>query len=732
MNSNDSDGKRVRGKRIPQPTLSLRFKPDHGDAGAYQYFYVTIKGANRPVRVHVIHIKLVLWVPAALEDVSSEWQQERVWEWYTEKEDFVIAPHSELELEQLIQLPEDAVPAHDSYRHTLIVTLDTDSPVQPRAEAEFIVLREIPEFDSDQEVPLKDIGYTTQDDRISYGDNRFRPHEMDDYRDRFSAMAADLQSVPDVVVLNFHVFPPMNDEELKQAEAALGYSLPADLRTFYLQTNGLQLRWIAKDNPEYDPALDIPATVSLPWDWEPGPRREDGVVFIPPLMQLLAAEQLPTSVDDPADRFRQLYFKERIPIAEFRSSLRLFDRLSESQQALLCLRPVAPATLLLGNLMDRRYDLTYCVDIGTYLEFLIARLGLVQYREIFLLKDPKSKRVKFYYGGRKYWEWQSLDATHLGLKGAFPKCMVPARPSEMNAKRIAEKIAFLSPKHIEVHRQGIAAHRVWVEAGGRVKSIALLAVSGRPWLLAIPVGDTEGNFAENLGRLPGESWHGQNLPFMVFAALDARGLDASNANLSFGAYIHGNFEGANFAGAKLCGVDFTGSNLRHANFQGADIAGADFEICDLRDADFTGANTHLAKFPGAKLRGVKLETPHPIAPPVAVYPMRLEILRYFNAARVDYLFVEQDSEGESLHVIFQPHEDNVDHALTLIDKHPFMNLALPYLSPEKIKKIAQLRAGKVWAHANLVVHGCDYEALAAAAHWVEVAGIRYQSVRMGG
>ncbi len=732
MNSNDSDSKRIRGKRIPQPTLSLRFKPDHGDAGAYQYFYVTIKGANRAVRVHVIHIKLVLWVPAAPEDASSEWQKERVWEWYATKEDFVIAPHSVQEMEQLIQIPEDAVPAHDCYRHTLIVTLNTDSSVWPRAEAELVVLREIPEFDTDQEVPMKDIGYTKQDDRISYGDNRFRPHELEDYWERFCAMAADLQSVADVVVLNFHVFPPMNAAELKQAEEGLGYSLPEDLRTFYQQTNGLQLRWIEKDNPGFDPALDVPSTKPLPWDWEPGPRREDGIVFIPPLAQLLAVEHVPTAVDDPTDRYRQLYFSERIPIAEFRSSLRVFDRFSDSQQALLCLRPGEPASLLLGNLLDRRFDLTFYIDIGTYLEFLLARLGLVQYREIFLLKKLQSKRVKFYYGGRKYWEWQSLDATHLGLKAAFPKCLTPARPSEMNAKRIEEKVACLSPKHIEMHRRGIEAHRAWVEAGGRVKGIGLFAVQGRPWLWAFSVGYTKGHFVENLGRLPGESWRGQNLPFMVFAALDARGLDASNANLSFGAYIHGNFEGANFAGAKLCGVDFTGSNLRHANFQGADIAGADFEICDLRYADFTGANTQLARFPGAKLRGVKLDTPNPIAPSVPVYPMRLEILRYFNAARVEYLFVEQDAAEESLHVIFQPDEHNVDHGLTLLGKHPFMKVELPYLSSEKLKKIAELPTGQVWTHANLVVHGGDYEALAAAAQWVEVAGIRYRSVRKEG
>jgi hypothetical protein len=732
MNSNNSDRKRVRGVQMPQPTLSLRFKEDYGDAGAYKYFYVTIKGANRAVRAKGIHIKLVLWVPSALEDVSSEWIQERHWEWYATKEDFVIAPHSVQELEELIQLPEDAVPSHDDYRHTLAVILDTDSPLQPGAEAEIIVLREIPEFDTDQEVPMKDIGYTKQEDRISYGDNRFRPHELEDYWDRFCAMAADLQSVADVVVLNFHVFPPMNEAELKQAEEALGYSLPEDLLAIYRHTNGLQLRWIAKDNPEYDPVLDVPATNSLPWDWEPGPRREDGVVFIPPLTQLLAAGNLSNVVDDPTDRYRQLYFGERIPMAEFRSSLRVFDRFSESQQALLCLRQGALGTLLIGNLMDRRFELTFYIDIGTYLEFLIARLGLVQYREIFLLKKLQSKRVKFYYGGRKYWEWQSLDAKLLGLKAAFPQCMVPARPSEMNAQRIAEKIACLSRKHIEIHRRGIEAHRVWVEAGGRVKGIGLFAVQGRPWLWGFSVGNTEGHFVENLGRLPGESWRGQNLPFMVFAALDARGLDAAEANLSFGAYIHGNFEGANFAGAKLCGVDFTGSNLRHANFQGADIAGADFEICDLRDADFTGANTQLARFPGAKLRGVKLDTPDPVAPTVPVYPMLLELLRYFSAARVDYLFVEQDADTDALHVIFQPDEHNVDHGLTLLGKHPFMKVELPYLSSEKLKKIAELPTGQVWTHANLVVHGGDYEALAAKAKWVEVAGIRYRSVRMEG
>ena len=99
---------------------------------------------------------------------------------------------------------------------------------------------------------------------------------------------------------------------------------------------------------------------------------------------------------------------------------------------------------------------------------------------------------------------------------------------------------------------------------------------------------------------------------------------------------------------------------------------------------------------------------------------------------MDYLLVESDEGGESLHVIFQPEEDNVDQALTLIGKHPFMQVELPYLSPVQRKKIAHLPAGQIWTHANLVVHGGDYEALAAAAQWVEVAGIRYRSVRKEG
>jgi len=64
------------------------------------------------------------------------------------------------------------------------------------------------------------------------------------YLERFNAMVADLRANPNVVVTKYVVNPPATAEEFAEAEAY--GNVPASMREFYTQANGLELEWALK------------------------------------------------------------------------------------------------------------------------------------------------------------------------------------------------------------------------------------------------------------------------------------------------------------------------------------------------------------------------------------------------------------------------------------------------------------------------------------------------------
>src|SRR5688500_13222160 len=70
---------------------------------------------------------------------------------------------------------------------------------------------------------------------------------MQNYITRFAAMVEHLKNCPEAVaLLNYNVFEPAADAKVARVEATLGFPLGEGVRSFYRQTNGLQLRWILR------------------------------------------------------------------------------------------------------------------------------------------------------------------------------------------------------------------------------------------------------------------------------------------------------------------------------------------------------------------------------------------------------------------------------------------------------------------------------------------------------
>lgn len=68
-------------------------------------------------------------------------------------------------------------------------------------------------------------------------------------------LVEELKKNDDIIVLNNHLFPPASNGDFTASSDLLGRKLDKDILTFYKETNGLQIRWISKNNPRYNPRL---------------------------------------------------------------------------------------------------------------------------------------------------------------------------------------------------------------------------------------------------------------------------------------------------------------------------------------------------------------------------------------------------------------------------------------------------------------------------------------------
>lgn len=114
---------------------------------------------------------------------------------------------------------------------------------------------------------------------------------MTSFRELLDARVAQLRAHPRVRVTNYWVGPPASESELSEVEAKVG-PLPPSIRAFYSQSNGLQLRWIDTENPEYTDRDEAPMVSSYVWRAIADAAGADGRVDIGPVATLLEPEDL--------------------------------------------------------------------------------------------------------------------------------------------------------------------------------------------------------------------------------------------------------------------------------------------------------------------------------------------------------------------------------------------------------------------------------------------------------
>jgi hypothetical protein len=89
---------------------------------------------------------------------------------------------------------------------------------------------------------------------------------MENYLERFKRMVEELRGHPDVILTRFLIFPPASEHLITRVDRHLGMELHESIKSFYRQTNGLQLQWMHRKDPKFDPyrhyALsEVPLTI---------------------------------------------------------------------------------------------------------------------------------------------------------------------------------------------------------------------------------------------------------------------------------------------------------------------------------------------------------------------------------------------------------------------------------------------------------------------------------------
>jgi uncharacterized protein YjbI with pentapeptide repeats len=148
-------------------------------------------------------------------------------------------------------------------------------------------------------------------------------------------------------------------------------------------------------------------------------------------------------------------------------------------------------------------------------------------------------------------------------------------------------------------REALAAHRRWVDSGGREGARANLSGAD------LAGANLEGECLAS-ARLSGASLARANLVGADLSGAYLDGADLGQAALNVCNLANARLSGADLAGAELCHAVLNGADLGHANLADADLAHASLIDADLHRAVLTGADLHRADLTRAGLNGADL------------------------------------------------------------------------------------------------------------------------------
>ncbi|NOU32157.1 MAG: hypothetical protein HOO96_29995 [Polyangiaceae bacterium] len=201
------------------------------------------------------------------------------------------------------------------------------------------------------------------------------------WRAAFDAVASRLRAHPRVEVLGYFVFDPVSDEEVDAVHEALGYALAPSLLSLFREANGLQLRWVLRDDPVVLSQPDRFAPMSAP-SRSFFEDHQSGAIYIASLTETFLTdwEGVLWFEDWMTDDEREPFVGREWGLRSSRQRLRPVDGFAAEADMAFFLDGSADPPLLLGD-EDRRYRRSRITDFASYLAFLVAHHGLTAARQ---------------------------------------------------------------------------------------------------------------------------------------------------------------------------------------------------------------------------------------------------------------------------------------------------------------------------------------------------------------
>ena len=174
---------------------------------------------------------------------------------------------------------------------------------------------------------------------------------MNLFRERLESLVAELTRHPRVRVTHFWMGPRATEAELSEVERVVG-PLPPSVRAFYAAVNGVQLRWIDRESPEYTDADEGPMGTTYVLRMAADAHGGDGLVDIGPVATLLDVEDIYSDGDE----------------------VRAFDTIDDIGMVAFARGAAVTTRLRVGSDHNVEWD-AIPFDFTEYLELLLATLG---------------------------------------------------------------------------------------------------------------------------------------------------------------------------------------------------------------------------------------------------------------------------------------------------------------------------------------------------------------------
>ncbi|MBM4318713.1 MAG: SMI1/KNR4 family protein, partial [Deltaproteobacteria bacterium] len=77
------------------------------------------------------------------------------------------------------------------------------------------------------------------------------------FRQHFEELVNELDTNPNIDLVELEFGEPASNEVLRQAQEALGVPIPWEIRSFHREMNGFKLRWVLRNAEELSEELEV-------------------------------------------------------------------------------------------------------------------------------------------------------------------------------------------------------------------------------------------------------------------------------------------------------------------------------------------------------------------------------------------------------------------------------------------------------------------------------------------